>query len=262
MSSNTLKIRFVAADGTENNGSATELTKAPGLTLLGRLWLGDRDSASYLQLRHRKITHVINCERDIHGSSKEEGVTYLLIDPEADEGKCFEAALAFLDKHCGSGSANVLVHCMTGNGRSAGILLYYLMKKLSMTFANSHRALKALKPAIAPRADLVRLLLAEERALYRGLETIGLNEKRQIIYKDGDDMFSDMGANKKNDGKKKQGGYGGIIGLVVVVFFGALYFGLSMLTAPKQPMAPPIKTANRPSSSSKSRGRGRSRSGR
>lgn len=228
-----LKIQFVDNSATQYNGSAHAVLGVEGLNLKGRLWLGDRDSASFLQLRHRKVTHVVNCEKDIHGSSKEEGITYLNIDPEEDEGASFELALAFIDKHCGDGgSATVLVHCLTGNGRSAGVVLYYLMKRANCTLAEAHRALKKTKPTIAPRAGLVRLLLAEERKLFRGLESISLNDKRQIIYKD--DMFAGPGGADKKGGGKRGGGWGGVLGLgVLVAFFLALYFGLSLLAEPK-----------------------------
>lgn len=250
-----MKIRFVDNSATQYNDSAHAIVGVEGLKLKGRLWLGDRDSASFLQLRHRKVTHVINCEKDIHGSSKEEGITYLNIDPEADEGASFELALAFLDKHCADdGSATVLVHCLTGNGRSAGVVLYYLMKRAKCTLAEAHRALKKIKATIAPRAGLVRLLLAEERKLYRGLESVSLSEKRQIIYKD--DLFAGSGGADKKDGGRRGGGWGGVLGLgVLVAFFLALYFGLSLFAAPKTPVVPPPRKSAGSSKSRAKRGR-------
>lgn len=37
----------------------------------GKLWLGDRDSCSMVQLKHRNIKSVVNAQGDMHGLSKE-----------------------------------------------------------------------------------------------------------------------------------------------------------------------------------------------
>ena len=57
-----------------------------------------------------------------------------------------------------------------GLGKSASILLYYLMKKEQLTFADAHRVLESQRPGATSesktsgfRVDLVNLLLATEK---------------------------------------------------------------------------------------------------
>ena len=47
---------------------------------VGKLYLGDRDSGCMVQLEHRKIAKVVNCQNDMHGLSKEASVKYLNIE--------------------------------------------------------------------------------------------------------------------------------------------------------------------------------------
>jgi len=233
-----LKVTFVDNSASQYNGSADEVEQQGPLAALnwkGRLYIGDRDSASFLQLRHRSVTHVINCEKDIHGVSKEEGVTYLKIDPESDDGKCFELSYLFLERELSEKSSVVLVHCQSGNGRSCGIMIYYLMRKLNISLANAHRALRRLRPKISPRGSLVSLLLKEEKRMRR-IESVALNERREVVYIDGGDaLFDGLAGNKSGvsgqKGAKKAGSGGGAMWavFVVAVIFILLYVGLDAL---------------------------------
>jgi Dual specificity phosphatase, catalytic domain len=234
-----LKVTFVDNSATQYNTSADEVEQEGPLAALGwkgRLFIGDRDAASFLQLKHRNVTHVINCEKDIHGVSKEDFVKYLKIDPESDEGKCFELSYLFLERELSEKSSVVLVHCQSGNGRSCGIVLYYLMRKLNLSLANAHRALRRLRPKIHPRGNLVTLLLKEEKRLRR-IESVELNERREIVYIDGGDaLFDGLGGGKKagmkgssQKGAKKTGGGGAVWAVfVVAAIFLLLYFGLDL----------------------------------
>lgn len=238
-----LKIEFIDNSDKQYEGSADEVT---GISLKGRLFIGDRDAASFLQLRHRKITHVINCEKDIHGSSKEKDVTYLNIDPESDDGKCFDKAYTFLEEELSEKNNNILIHCLSGNGRSCGIILYYLMKKLSISLANAHRQLKKIRVRIQLRGDLVKLLIREEKRLRPSFgESVALSETRQIVYLDGaDSVFSGMDAKK---GSKKRSNTGAMLcGALLVVFLIVLYFGLDVLIKAGKPLAMPTPSTTRP----------------
>jgi len=232
-----LKVTFVDNSASQYNGSADEVEQQGPLAALnwkGRLYIGDRDSASFLQLKHRKVTHVINCEKDIHGVSKEEGVKYLKIDPEADDGKCFELSYLFLERELSEKSSVALVHCHSGNGRSCGIMIYYLMRKLNISLANAHRALRRFRTKIQPRGSLITLLLKEEKRM-RSIESVALNKRREIVYIDGGDtLFDGLGSKtgasggSSQKGAKKSGGAMWAVFLVTVIFI-ILYVGLDVL---------------------------------
>lgn len=175
-------VTFIDNRDTQYNDSADEIIGFADFA--GRLWIGDRDSASFVQVKHRQITHVINCEKDIHGSSKEEGIVYLNIDPEADEA-CFDESYSFLVTELTKPDNNVLVHCLSGNGRSCSILLYFFMRYLGTSLAEAHRTLKRFRKTVQLRADLVRLLLRYELEMrHIAINTIELTPARKIVYKD------------------------------------------------------------------------------
>lgn len=267
-----MKVTYIDNSDRQYEVSADELSgNIDGLVVKGRLWLGDRDSASFLQLKHRGVTHVLNCEKDLHGISKEKDlVDYCNLDPEEGGKAALIRAFEFLEQQLSENSSNVLVHCLNGNGRSCGILLYYLMRKLKISLANAHRRLAGIRPNISPRPGLVKLLIEEEARLRPGLgPSVQLNEKRQIVYTDGADaaMFSGLESAAKTQPKakssaaakgSKQGGWWGLISLLI--FLGVTYCALDyFINAGKLTAAPP-RPGRRPGSEPKTKG-GRARAG-
>ena len=180
-----MTVTFVDNSAQQYDSSAVELTehlRSLGLGLGAmRVWLGDRNSSSMVQLRHREITHAINCERDLFGCSKEEGVIYLNRDAE-EEG--FDDANTFLIELLSSGSASsrVLVFDLTGNGRSCGVLLSLLMCQLKMTLAQAYRALSMHRSSMNLRSALVEQLRKCEASINGGLPcTLTLSRTRQVL---------------------------------------------------------------------------------
>ena len=261
-----MKVTYVDNSAVQYDGSASEVVGVDKqLGLKGRLYIGDRDSASFVQIKHRGITAVVNCEKDIHGVSKED-VVYLNIDPEDDQWlgrKSFELALAFLDKELSEKSSRVLIHCQTGNGRSCGILIYYLMRKLNVSLASAHRQVLKLRGGLQLRSSLAKMLMEEERSLRPGKnQSVALNEKRQIIYTDGgggDALFGSVGGDSAADNKlpKRKGGGGGAwMGAVaVIVFLAITYFALDKLIEAGKPA--PVKPRAKASGSGGGGGGGR-----
>jgi len=251
-----MKVTFIDNSNSQYDSSATELTgKIDGLTSTGRLWIGDRDAASLLQLKHRQVTHVINCEKDIHGTSKEKDIVYLNIDPEEDSGT-LEKAYTFLEKELSS-SSRVLVHCLTGNGRSCGILLFYLMKKLNLSLANAHRRLSGLRSRLQLRSQLVNTLLLQEKKLRPNLPpSVELNEKRQIVYIDGGDtpFGNNSSGNSSSNaaaaaaaaakGKTRRGALWGMVSIVVLI--AVIYFSFDWFIS-----ASAVPSTNRASAAKK-----------
>jgi len=178
-----LKVTFVDNASRQYDVSAQQVMIDSSLH---GLFLGDRDAASMLQLKHRGITDVVNCQKDQWGLAKEKDVEYLCIDPELDDP--FEEAFAWIEDVLEKKKRSVLVHCQTGNGKAAAVVIYYLMKKQGVSLADAHRSVKQARTRIMPRPDLVRLLIEKEQML-RGIGTrpsLRL-EGRTIEYQDQDE---------------------------------------------------------------------------
>lgn len=175
-----MKVTFTDTSANQYDASADEIKLSSG-TAFGKLYIGDRDSASFLQLRSRKCLTVVNCAADMHGLSGEKDVKYLNIDPENSE--CFEESFNFIRKALSKGK-NVVVQCQNGLGKSAVIVLYFLMRIMSFSMADSHKLLKQSRKnfKLNIKPELVIKLIAEERKL-RGDSSICL-DGRKIVYLD------------------------------------------------------------------------------
>jgi dual specificity phosphatase 12 len=145
----------------------------------GKLFLGDRFAASYVQLKFRNCKSVISCSSELHAFSKEPDVKYLNIDPEDASSNHFEEALEFIDSEILDGR-NVVVHCENGNGKSAAIIIYYAMKKNSISLSQSYTLVKGFKPDIKPRPFLINILIEAEKQL-RGSNTVMLQGKNIVF---------------------------------------------------------------------------------
>lgn len=184
----SLSVTFLDNSAQQYDSSAVELTehlRSLGLGTGGmRLWLGDRSSASMVQLLHRGITHAINCERDLFGCSKEEGLIYL--NRDAEDGGGLDDANTFLLEQLSSGTeSRVLVFDLTGNGRSCGVLLSLLMCQLKMTLAQAYRALSKHRSSMSLRGALVEQLRKVEASISGGLPcTLALSRTRQVLLHD------------------------------------------------------------------------------
>ena len=85
------KMNKYQYDGHANEIPLSPMAKGPGK---GKLWLGDRDSCSMVQLKHRDIKSVVNAQGDMHGLSK--------------EGRCTERVMIMHHRvSCPSASSNV-----------------------------------------------------------------------------------------------------------------------------------------------------------
>lgn len=197
MSNNILKVTFIDNASSQYDVNADEIrcwkTKLEEDEIgkkqkLGKLYLGDRYAATFLQLKHRDCYCVINCAKDLHGFSKEEDVIYLNIDPlvPSDETKDnhFEECYQFINDETNGGN-NVLITCHSGLNKSAAIVLYFIMKKNSLNLADSIRLIKRYRNDIKPNPELIRLLMKQEMEIF-GCNSIYLGGRanREIIYSD------------------------------------------------------------------------------
>lgn len=223
------------------DGHAHEIPITNPKKTAGKLFLGDRDSCSMVQLLHRNVKCVVNAQGDMHGLSKEDTIKYLKLDPVDNNKSCFELAYRFIDTSLDAGN-NVLVCCHSGLGKSAAIVLYYVMKKLGLSFADSHRLVEAERIGIRSdsktsgfRPDLVRILLEFERELNKSQANTVRLDDRIMEYCDGKGLLgSGAGSADKvykgssRDSPSRNSGASGfhvlaVVVVLIAVLYGALY---------------------------------------
>eukprot|EP01036_Dinobryon_divergens_P036170 gene36170-47027_t len=187
---------------------------------LGKLFIGDRYSASFLQLEWRKCKSVVNCCKEIHGLSRETDVQYLKLDPEEDEGDdSFQKSFPFIDASLEKGN-NVLVHCESGLNQSAAIAIYYIMKKKDINLADSYKIVKEQrKKAIKIRPALTQKLIKAEKFL-RGSISIML-DGRKVIFLDA------IGKRSSGSGTSYVPYY---TAFAVAAFFAVIFLGIYLAT--------------------------------
>ena len=151
---------------------------------------------------------MINCDKEIHSLSREEDVTYLNLDPSDITSESLQNAFDFIETAINS-NKNVTVLCQSGNFKSATIIAYYLMRKCQISPFKSVDLVKQIRPKTRLNATLNALLSREA--------------KRYGLLK-----ATDSGSSSKMN-------TGIYFVIVVVAFFGLLYFSLNMLTKSPPP---------------------------
>lgn len=222
--SGKLKVEFIdnSASQYDANASLIEYGSAGG-----KLFLGDRYSASYVQLKARNCKTVVNCCQDMHGFAKEAEVNYLKIDPYDEGADHFEESFKFIDEQL-SKKKNVVVHCENGFGKSAVIVMYFLMRKKGIPLSECLQILRDCRGTVKIPPRVVKLLAKAELKL-RGIATIRVDERNNIASTDGGLDFSKRSSAVK--GNPKAGSNTGIyVGIGLVAFFGVLYAVLVALT--------------------------------
>lgn len=220
MSSN-LKVEFIDNASSQYDANA-DWIKVESIKSKGKLYLGDRYSASYIQLKFRNCKTVVNCCTDTHGLARETDVKYLKIDPTTGD-NCFAESFEYIDTNLDNGK-NVVVHCENGLGKSAVIVLYYLMKKKSIDLAESYRYLKKYRKGLKLPPSLLTIIMEAEKSL-RGSSSVMYDKNaRKIVFLD-ELGFTNRNKTTKNVSNKSNIVYYIVFGLGVffAVVFGTIY---------------------------------------
>mmetsp|Transcript_22141 Transcript_22141/g.30371 ORF Transcript_22141/g.30371 Transcript_22141/m.30371 type:complete len:218 (-) Transcript_22141:66-719(-) len=214
-----MKVEFIDNSASQYDENADRI-KVPfkSKSKMGKLFLGDSSSASFLQLKSRSCKNVVNCSREMHGFARETDVNYLKIDPDDENVNIFEDSYVFIDSFREKGK-NVLVHCENGINKSAAIVLYYLMKKCDMSLGESYKFLKSQrKKEIKIRPQILQQLIAAEKRI-RGTISIVL-DGRKVVFLD----------NLKRSTKAGNSISPFYILIGIAVFFAAVFLGIYLLT--------------------------------
>lgn len=159
-----LKVEFVDTSASQYEENASRIDVPNKKAKNGKLYLGDRFSATYLQLKHRSCSTVVNCSSSIISLSREPNVKYLNIDIEENISSLGKSA-DFIENELNQ-KHNVVVHCETGNGKSAAVLMYYFMAKHSMCLGDSYDLVKLNRPSVKPSPTLMELLIQQEMKIF------------------------------------------------------------------------------------------------
>lgn len=207
-----MKVTFKDTSATQYDANADLIDlKLNGKTSVssGKLYLGDRFSAAFLQLKFRKCTHAIICDKEIYGLGREEDISYLFIDPSDDVPENFSKAFDFIEGAI-NGGKNITVLCQSGNAKSAVVIAYYIMRRLSISPFAAVDMLKGMRPSVRISPSLSALLSREAKKL--GLLTAT------------NSALKSASSNSRFTGV--------MIVSLLVLFFGILYFALDAMTKP------------------------------
>ena len=170
-----LKVEFIDNADSQYDANASQITYS---NENGKLFLGDRYAASYVQLKYRECDTVVNCCQDMHGFAKEENVEYLKIDPDDEDNTHFEESFGFIESALTLGK-NVVIHCENGSCKSAVITIYFIMVRNAVTLWESYSLVRSNRTGVKIPPRLMRLLIEAEIKL-RGLTSVAI-EGRNIV---------------------------------------------------------------------------------
>jgi hypothetical protein len=211
-----LKVEFVDNSATQYDENAVRIKLGLGKSS-GKLYLGDRHSGSYVQLKFRECNRVVNCSSEMHAFAKEPDVKYLKMDPNNEEDNNLGDAFDFIENELVK-NHNVVVQCENGLNKSAATMVYYVMRKKSLTLADSYRLIYKLR-TIKISPSLMQILMGEEKKLF-GCVTVAL-DGRKVLFLDEESTEVKPKSKPSNPYSPLLilGGVGGFF----AVLFGALY---------------------------------------
>jgi len=193
-----------------NPTSCSTLVPTPISQITSQLFLGSlEDARNERELRTRKITHIISligASHSIKGMSHEHS-------PMNDYGRSdlncvFQKLLPFIEES--QKPPNVLfVHCMSGQNRSAALVIAILMKIHCKTLRDAFRMLKSKRPIVQINVLYAKQLIKMEVELFgkgtmpkNWMEINFVNVETGSVIFFGDDMYSNNNLRKLNIYKK------------------------------------------------------------
>jgi protein-tyrosine phosphatase len=140
--------------------------------ITGQIWLGNYgDACNEVFLSERKITHIINCAKELQASLLRPGYQINIVDDVADSKtkKYFLEAASVLDRWV-QDDKKIMVHCFAGISRSTSVLITYFMVYKGWSFDLAYTHLKQRRFQINPHPDFIPILKEIEAQIRPPLE--------------------------------------------------------------------------------------------
>ena len=125
-----------------------------------QIWVGNYgDACNEIFLSERKITHIINCAKELQASVLRPGYQINIVDDVADAKtkKYFLEAASVLDRWVREGN-KIIVHCFAGISRSTSVVITYCMVYKGWSYDIAYRHLKQRRFQTNPHPDFVPIL--------------------------------------------------------------------------------------------------------
>jgi len=162
----------------------------PMTKVLSNLWIGTFDDANNeCDLKFNGITHILSLVGHQSPFEWVERKHY----PMDDHGKStlkvvLEEVSEFIEMGQ-KGNNRVLVHCQSGQNRSAVVVIALQMIMNKKTLYRAHRELKKLRPIVQVNVEYAKQLLQLERELFNGVNSLPLNwMERESIAESASDI--------------------------------------------------------------------------
>jgi len=148
----------------------------PMTKVLSNLWIGTFDDANNeFELKRNGITHILSL---VGHRSSLEWVKHKHY-PMDDYGKTdLKAVLDEVSDFMNvgqKGDNSLLVHCQSGQNRSASVIIAHLMIMCKKTLYRAHRDLKKIRPIVQVNVHYAQQLLKLEQELFDGVNSLPLN---------------------------------------------------------------------------------------
>jgi len=153
-------------DETETSASSND-APAPMTTILPGLYLGSYDDAiNVSQLQANGITHILSL---IGNKSPVDFVQHENF-PMHDRGRTnLKGVLNKVSKFVKLGQkdgSSVLIHCLSGQNRSAVVVIALMMKNQTKTLYSAYKKVKSLRPVVQINERYAKQLLALEKEIF------------------------------------------------------------------------------------------------
>lgn len=150
--------------------SSSSLTLDVNKIVKGLLLGGETLSVNKEELHRLKITHIVNCSKDLQNHFEESlpGFKYYRVDvDDLDDqpiNQYFEGSLKFMKDAIDKGHT-VFVHCSKGVSRSSTIVLAYLISYHKYSLKDALNFIKTKRPMVQPNCGFVSKLIDFEKTV-------------------------------------------------------------------------------------------------
>lgn len=140
------------------------------------LFLGSKENSSnYSELQYCRIDSIVNCTSEISNSFTSELEYYTFPITEGSDNEPLFVDSSLVLENLRVENKRVLVHCVQGVNRAAGVIIYYLMVFSGMPLRDAYLFLKSKRNIIRLKRCIVEELVKMEKNLY-GIGSLDLYE--------------------------------------------------------------------------------------